>query len=79
MTIAHMREHLIAYLLNADGKKIKGLYSLLEDNIQKDALIDLSKDELDFVNRERNKHLNGESKSYNWEEVKDLIRKRKAS
>lgn len=79
MTTASMREHLIAYLQNADEKKIKGLYSLLEDNIKNSSVLELSNEELIFLNKEREKHLSGKSKSYSWEETKELIRKRKAS
>ena len=79
MTTSAMRERLIAYLSDADDKKIKGLYSLLEDTIEESAHSELSQDELTFLNEERQKHLSGESKSYNWEEVKNMIRNRKAS
>ena len=74
-----MRKQLMAYLQNADDKKIKGLYSLLEDTIQEKMSSGLTKEQLIFLNEEHRKHLNGESKSYTWEEVKDKIRKRKAS
>ena len=74
-----MRKQLMAYLQNADDKKIKGLYSLLEDTIEEKKSSGLTKEQLKFLNEEHRKHLNGESKSYTWEEVKDKIRKRKAS
>ncbi len=79
MTTSVMREQLIAYLTDADDKKIMGLYALLEENIQEKALPSLTEEQLGFLNEERKKHLSGESKSYSWEEVKDMIRKRKAS
>jgi hypothetical protein len=79
MTTAAMREQLIAYLSDADDKKIEGLYSLLEDNMHEKASSELTAEQLVFLNEERRKHLSGESISYNWEEVKEMIRKRKAS
>ncbi|MCD6011809.1 MAG: hypothetical protein K0Q79_1671 [Flavipsychrobacter sp.] len=79
MTTAAMRKQLIEYLADADDKKIKGLYSLLEDTIQEKASNDLTDEQLAFLNEERRKHLSGESKSYTWEEVKNRIRNRKAS
>ena len=39
----------------------------------------LTVEQLSFLNKEHRKHVNGETKSYSWEEVKDMIRKRKAS
>ena len=79
MTTSVMRDQLIAYLADADDKKIIGLYTLLEEDIQDKNLPTLTKEQLRFLDEERKKHLNGESKSYNWEEVKEMIRKRKAS
>ncbi len=79
MTTATMRKELIAYLEDADERKIKGLYSLLEDNIHDKASLDLTTEQLNFLNEERRKHLNGEGISYSLEESRELIRKRKAS
>ena len=79
MTTSVMRDRLIAYLADADDKKIKGLYSLLEDSIHEKNAPRLTEKQLNFLNEERRKHLSGESKSYSWEEVKGMIRKRKAS
>ena len=79
MTTSAMREQLITFLADADDKKIKGLYALLEDNIREKNAPELTEKQLLFLNEERRKHLNGESKSYSWEDVKEMIRKRKAS
>jgi hypothetical protein len=79
MNTALMREQLVAYLAEADDKKIAGLYSLLEDNIKQKKSISLTEEQTAILKEERKKHLNGESKSYSWEEVKEMIRKRKAS
>ena len=79
MTTTIMREQLIAYLTSADDKKITGLYSLLEENIHENSHVAFSKEQLDFLYDERKKHFSGESMSYNWEEMKDMIRNRKAS
>jgi len=66
MTTAAMRKQLMAYLADADDKKIKGLYSLLEDNLVVHPAPALTKDELEFLRRERELHLSGKSKSYSW-------------
>ncbi len=78
MTTTVMREQLVAYLADADDKKIIGLYTLLEDSI-KEKNSTLTEEQLVFLKKERKKHLDGESASYSWEEVKEMIRKRKAS
>jgi hypothetical protein len=79
MTTSVMRAQLIAYLADADDKKIMGLYALLEDIIQGKTSSGLTREQLNFLSEERKKHLNGESISRSWEEVKELIRQRKAS
>ncbi len=40
---------------------------------------DLTAQQLAFLDEERRKHFNGESKSYSWDEVKNLIRKKRVS
>jgi hypothetical protein len=77
MTTSVMRKHLIAYLSEADDKKIKGLYSLLEDNITDQSQTALTLEQLDFLNNERQLHLSGKSNSYTWEETKEFIRSNK--
>jgi len=79
MTTSAMRKQLITYLADADDKKIKGLYSLLEETIQEKASSGLTAEQLRFLKEEHRKHISGESKSYNWEEIKEKIMKRKAS
>ncbi len=80
MTTAVMRAQLIAFLSNADERKIKGLYSLLEENIiEQSSTEELTKAELTFLNKERKLHFSGKSKSYTWEETKEFIRNKKAS
>ena len=78
MTAAAMRKELIAWLSDADDKKIKGLYTLLEANIGASGP-ELTAAELALVNKERKLHISGTSKSYTWTEAKELIRKKKAS
>lgn len=79
MTTSAMRTQLIAWLADADDKKIKGLYSLLEENIQEKATSGFTDEQLMFLNEEHRKHINGESKSYTWDEVKSKIKNKKAS
>ena len=78
MTTAAMRAQLIAYLADADDKKITGLYSLLEELIEEKATKGLSADELNILNLEREKYLMGDGISYTYGEIKEL-RKKNAS
>jgi len=78
MTIAAMRAQLIAYLADADDKKITGLYSLLEELIEEKATKGLSADELNILNLEREKYFMGDGISYTYGEIKEL-RKKNAS
>jgi hypothetical protein len=77
MTTAAMRTQLIAYLSDADDNKIKGLYSLLEDNIHEKAALGLTGEQLRFLNEEHRKHISGESKSYTWNEIKSKIKSKR--
>ena len=77
MTTSVMRAQLIAYLADADDKKITGLYALLEDTMQERASSSLTKEQLNFLDGDRKKHLSGESVSHSWEEVKEMIRQKK--
>ena len=79
MTTPAMRKQLIAYLENADDKKIKGLYSLLEENIHDQTDSGLTAEQLRFLDQERNKYLRGEGQSYSLSESRELLRKKKAS
>ena len=79
MTTSAMRKQLIAYVADADDKKIRGLYSLLEESLQERNPSHLTAEQLAFLNEERRKHFNGESNSYSWEEIKEVIRRKRAS
>ena len=79
MTTLAIRKKLHSFIADADEKRLKGMYLLLEDEISKGKTFDLTKEHLRILDTEREKHLKGESKSYTWEEAKKIIRnKRKA-
>ncbi len=44
-----------------------------ENNLQESSSI-LTKEQLAFLNEERQRHLRGKSTSYTWEQVKEMIR-----
>ncbi len=79
MTAPAMRKQLMAYLETADDSKIRGLYSLWKDTLSDKDATGLTDAQLSFLNAEHRKHINGESKSYTWDEVRNRIRNKKAS
>ncbi len=77
MTTAAIRKKLMTYIADADDKKVKGLYMLVEDEISNKETFQLSAKDLKILEQDRVKHLKGKSKSYNWEEAKQIIRGQK--
>ena len=74
MTTTSIRKKLISYIADADDKKVKGLYMLVEDEISKKTKFSLSAAQLKMLDAEKEKHINGKSKSYSWPEAKEIIR-----
>lgn len=58
-----------------DDKKLEGLYLLVADEFNSQN-VSLSKEQIDFLNKERAMYMNGEDQSYSWEEAKEIIRKK---
>lgn len=77
MTNLAIRKKLITYLADADDKKVKAVYTLLENDIEVKTNFKLSPAQLKQLNAEREKHIKGKSPSYTWDEVKENIRKRR--
>lgn len=78
MTSLSIRQKLIDYIANADEKKVKGLYMLMEDDISgNNEKFDLTSDHLRILNEEREKHINEETQSYTWDDAKKIIRTKK--
>lgn len=75
MTTAAIRKRLINYITEADDKKIKGMYLLFQEDIERQAEFTLTDEHLRILEEERLQHLNGQTKSYNWNEAKEIIRK----
>jgi hypothetical protein len=74
MTTTAIRKKLMTYIADADDKKVKGLYMLVEEDISKKTKFSLSAAQLKMLDAEKEKHVNGKSKSYSWPEAKDIIR-----
>jgi hypothetical protein len=78
MTITAIRHRLISYLANADDNKVKAVYTLLEKEIEEKQLFVLSDEQLQILDKERELHLSGQSKSYNRNEARQIIKGERA-
>jgi hypothetical protein len=74
MTTLAIRKKLMTYLADADDNKVKALYTLLEKELQQDELSVLTDEHLQILEREREMHINGQSKSYSREEAWQIIK-----
>lgn len=78
MTAWALRDTIMAYVADANEEQLQKIYTLLSDKMPAN-LPELTEDQLKFLDNERRKHISGESRSYTWSEVKDNIRKKRAS
>jgi len=76
MTTASLRKKLKSFIETANDKKIKGLYLLVEEEIEKSSYL-LSEEQMALVEEERVLHIKGLSKSYFWPSAKKAIRSKK--
>ena len=74
MTIAAIRTRLISYLADADDNKVKAIYTLLEKDMEEKEQFVLSDEQLLILDKERELHLSGQSKSYSIVESFQIIR-----
>ena len=74
MTTTAIRQKLMTYVADADESKVKALYVLLEKDMEEDEDIILTPDQLDMVEKERQAHLNKQTKSYSRQEATEIIR-----
>ncbi len=63
-----MREKLHQFIDSIEDKKAEAIYTLFEDEIEND--IDAKR--LNLIKKEREKYLNGEGKSFEWADVKQM-------
>lgn len=78
MTTDNIRQKLHDFITDADDEKIEGVYQILESEISKNGSFILTEEQIGIVDEERQKHQHRESKSYTWEEAKEIIRANKA-
>ena len=78
MTTSAIRKKLINFIADADDKKIKGMYMLFEEEIEKEEVFTLTDEHMAILDAEREKHVSGKSKSYSWSQAKQIIRGKKS-
>jgi len=78
MTTAAIRHRLLSYLADADDKKIKAVYTLLEKEIEEKDAFTLTDDQLKILDHEHDLHISGQSKSYTRTEADQIIKGKKA-
>ena len=74
MTPIAIRKKLITYIADADDKRVKGLYMLVEDEIGMQENFKFSNEHIRILEEERSLHFKGKSKSFKREEAKSIIR-----
>lgn len=74
MDTAIIKSRLHNYLEFAGDKKIKAIYTMVEEEINKQNEFNLSEEEIHILDEERKNHLNGKSQSFTWETAKKMIR-----
>jgi hypothetical protein len=80
MATTTIRKKLITYLAGVDEKKIKAVYTLFEEDIERTEVFKLSKQQLSVIEERRKRHKNGRDGSVSWKAAHKAIRsKRKSS
>jgi hypothetical protein len=74
MTTTSIRKKLLAYIAEADDKKVKGLYKLIENDISGVGKFELNDEHFQILEHDREEHLKGKTKSYTRENAKQIIR-----
>ena len=70
MTTTTIREKLATYLQVADEKKLKAIYTMVEDEINT-AANDWDDNFMKELERRHKDSINGTAKTYSWEETKE--------
>ncbi len=75
MTTTAIREKLVEYMRTADDRKVKAIYTMVEDEINTEAnSIDATF--IDELENRRKSFVDGSAKTYTWEETKQAAVKR---
>ncbi len=74
MEINAIREGLIRYISHAPDEMLKALQTLVEGNLETDALVELTDEQSGILDEEDALHLAGKTKSHTWDEANQIIR-----
>ena len=74
MSSAEIKEYLHKQIEVLDDRFLKAIYAMLQSYSKENADQKLSSVQKKELEKRRQRHLSGESKSYTWQEVKDRIR-----
>jgi len=78
MTTSAIREKLVNYLQIADDKKVKAIYTMVEDEINT-AANDWDEDFVEELKNRSKSFIDGTAKTYTWEETKQAAINRVSS
>jgi hypothetical protein len=74
METAGIREQLHQYIDKGDEKFLRLMYALAKEyNDEDDFEYEFTEDDIKAFDERRAKRLSGESKTYNWQEAKEII------
>ena len=74
METAGIREQLHQYIDKGDEKFLRLMYALAKEYNDKDDFeYEFTEDDIKAFDERRAKRLSGESKTYNWQEAKEII------
>jgi hypothetical protein len=74
MTTTAIRQKLMTYLADADDSKVKAIYTLVEGDMNKEDAFELTDEQLNILDTEREMHLSGKTKSYTRQEANQIIK-----
>lgn len=74
MTSTDLRNTVKEYINSADVRLLKMIKALVESYEQDEQEITLSKEQYQMMDKRREAHLKGESKSFTWDQVKENAR-----
>ena len=79
METANIRQKLQQYIDRGDDKLLKLLYALAKQyNEDDDVEYEFSEEDIKLFDERRRKRLSGESRTYGWQEAKEMITGKRA-
>ena len=74
MSTAEIKEYLHRQIDELDERILKAIYAMLQSYAKDKTEVKLSSEQKKELEKRKQRHLSGESKSFTWQEVKDRIR-----